>query len=36
MKAIEKIKEKQRKEVEQMIEYEMKMEEIKQKNAANL
>lgn len=32
MKAIRKIKEKQKKEVEQLIEYELKMNQIKEKN----
>mgnify|MGYP007134745230 CR=1 FL=1 len=32
MKAIRKIKEKQRKEVEQLIDYELKMNQIKEKN----
>ncbi len=36
MKAIRKIKEKQRKEIEQMIDFEMKMAEIKERNEANL
>lgn len=36
MKAIRKIKEKQRKEIEQMIDLEMKMAEIKERNEANM
>ena len=36
MKAIRKIKEKQRKEIEQMIDYELKMNQIKAKNEANM
>jgi len=36
MKAIRKIKEKQRKEIEQMVEYEIKMNQIKEKNEANM
>jgi len=36
MKAIRKIKEKQRKEIEQMIEYEIKMNQIKERNEANM
>jgi hypothetical protein len=36
MKAIRKIKEKQRKEIEQMIDLEMKTAEMKEKNEANM
>lgn len=36
MKAIRKIKEKQRKEIEQMIDFEMKQAEIKERNRANM
>ena len=36
LKAIRKIKEKQKKEIEQMIDYEMKMAEIKKKNELNM
>lgn len=36
MKAIRKIKEKQRKEIEQMIDYELKMNQIKARNEANM
>ena len=36
MRAIRKIKEKQRKEIEQMIDYELKMNQIKAKNEANM
>ena len=36
MKAIRKIKEKQRKEIEQMIDYELKMNQIKAKNEENM
>lgn len=36
MRAIRKIKEKQRKEIEQLIDYEVKISQIKQRNEANL
>lgn len=36
MRALERIKEKQKKEIGQMIDLEMKMNQIKQKNEANL
>lgn len=36
MKAIRKIKEKQKKEIEQLVDYEVKMNQIKAKNENNL
>lgn len=36
MKAIEKMKQKQKKEIEQMIDYEVKMNQIRAKNEANI
>jgi hypothetical protein len=36
MKAIRKIKEKQKKEIEQMVDFEVKMKQIKDKNEDNL
>jgi hypothetical protein len=36
MKAIRKIKEKQKKEIEQMVDFEVKMKQIKDKNKDNL
>lgn len=36
MRAIRKIKEKQKKEIEQMIDFELKMNQIKAKNEANM
>ena len=36
MKAIRKIKEKQKKEIEQLVDYEVKMNQIKSKNEENM